>query len=116
MKSQESLLLSKLTVEETILRCGELKIDKTQIPLLLAGRLNRTEQQNLSVNLSSPGSEEYSLYAEGFAKGEFELATDLRNLIANPKAKDAFKNLSTEQLRKGIDKKIYENFGICLDS
>ncbi len=104
-----------LTVEQAIVRCGELLIEKANIPLLLADKLNRKEQIALARNLSSPNSEEYMLYAKGAANGELDTAIKLSNLVGNPKAKDAFKNLNEERRRQAINKKLHENFGLGED-
>lgn len=105
-------LLKDLTVEDAIVRCGELKIDKSKIPLLLSDKLTKEQQKQLCVNLDTPNSEEYILYAQGIAEGELKLAITLDANTENPKVKDAYKHLSEEQRKKEINKKIAENFGI----
>jgi hypothetical protein len=109
-------LLQDLSTEEAIVRCGELKIDKQQIPLLLSDRFKtKEEREAFARSLASPNSIEYILYAQGAAEGELKLAITLDNHTENPKAKDAYKNQKEERARLEINRKIFENFGIGED-
>jgi len=115
-KKPVSQPLDNLTVEEAIIKCAQLKIDKSKIPLLLSGKISKAEQQQLLVNLETPNTEEYMLYAKGSAEGELKIASDLADLVGNVKAKDAYKNMSAEQRRQEINRVLQENFGIGLDN
>ena len=66
------MLLDDLTIEEAIIRCGNLKIAKDRIPLLLCEKLSKTEQIQLQQNLSIQNTIEYQLYAQGEADGDLK--------------------------------------------
>lgn len=108
-------LLSDLSQQAAIRRCGELKIDKQQVPLLLANRLNRQQQTELLANLLKPGSEQYTWYEQGAAEGEYKTAAELEAQVGNPMAKDAYKNFAFERRRAKIDSSLKKNFGIGED-
>lgn len=107
-KEEQKRLLSDLSVDDSIFRCGELQISIEDTCRLLS---ERTDPYVLMKELKNPRSHSYSLYHNGVAEGNLKLNIDLEYNVSNPKAKDAYKNLSAERKRQAVNKKLEEMFG-----
>lgn len=107
-KEDNKPILSDMSTKDAIFRCGELQLSYEDTCLLLSDRKNPEE---LLRELQDPHSEAHSWYQQGVAEGNLKLNIDLEYNVGDPKAKDAYKNLSSERRRQAINKKLDELFG-----
>ncbi|NDV46184.1 hypothetical protein D0T49_03900 [Paludibacter sp. 221] len=108
-KKDERPILSSMSVKDAVYRCGMLQLDFEDICLLLA---EKTNPEQLMAELQDPESEPYQWYHQGVAEGKLKLAIDLEYNVGDPKAKDAYKNLSAERRREAVNKKLKDLFGL----
>ena len=99
-----------MTVKKAIVRCGELQLPYEQVVLLVAEQ-HQTDKKQLLANLKTAGTDEHEWYQQGIAEGNLKLNIDLEANVADPKSKDAYKNLSAERRRQVINRKIEDLFG-----
>ena len=97
-----------MSVKDAIFRCGELQLSYDNTVRLLS---EKTNPDKLMKELLNPESEPHSWYHNGVAEGNLKLNIDLEYNVGDPKAKDAYKNLSGERKRQSINKKFDELFG-----
>ncbi|MDR0866584.1 MAG: hypothetical protein LBO74_16875 [Candidatus Symbiothrix sp.] len=109
MSEKVEKLLKGLSIKDALFRCGQLQLSFQDICRLLFDRAN---PEQLMDSLSHPGSEEYNWYQEGVAEGNLKLNIELEANVGDPKAKDAYKNLSAERRRQVINEKLYDLFGL----
>ena len=101
-------ILSDMSVKDAIFRCGELQLTHEDTVRLLS---EKTNPDKLMADLQNPGSQPYAWYHNGVAEGNLKLNIDLEYNVSDPKAKDAYKNLSGERKRQAVNKKLDELFG-----
>ncbi|MCL1942232.1 MAG: hypothetical protein FWF54_01590 [Candidatus Azobacteroides sp.] len=75
--SENKKILDDMTTEQVIQQCGEVRLPFEQVVTLLSGKLSVSEQKQLLTNLTTPGTDEYNLYQQGVAEGDFKLNIDL---------------------------------------
>lgn len=102
-------ILSDLSTKDAIFRCGELQLSFEDTCRLLSDKTNPRQLLN---DLQDPESFAYSWYQSGVAEGNLKLNIDLESNVGDPKAKDAYKNLSSERRRQAINKKLDDLFGV----
>jgi hypothetical protein len=102
-------ILSDMSLKDAISRCGELQLTLNDVCWLMA---EKTDPEQLMRDLQDPASEPYQWYQFGVAEGNLKLNIDLEANISDPKAKDAYKNLSSERRRQAINKKLEDMFGL----
>ncbi|MDR0681763.1 MAG: hypothetical protein LBG15_07950 [Dysgonamonadaceae bacterium] len=105
-------ILDGMTVKEAITRCGELLLPYEQVVRLIADLSPSIHRAQLLADLASPGTDAYEYYQSGVAEGNLKLNIDLEHNVSDPKAKDAYRHLSSERRRQAINKKQNELFGI----
>jgi|GEM_PF-2608752 len=108
-KEDKKRILSGMTTKDAIFRCGELQLSYEDVCLLLA---EKTNPEQLMKDLQNPESESSGWYQQGVAEGRLKLAAELEHNIGEPKAKDAYKNLSGERRRQAINEKLEDLFGL----
>ncbi|WP_352422275.1 hypothetical protein [Proteiniphilum sp.] len=102
-------ILSDLSPEDAIFRCGELQLSYEDTCRLLSSEMN---PERLMDDLKDPGSNPYKWYQNGVAEGNLKLNIELEYNVGEPKAKDAYKNLSAERRRQAVNKKLDDLFGL----
>jgi hypothetical protein len=102
-------ILSDMSLEDAIFRCGELQLALDDVCRLMA---EKTDPEQLMRDLRDPKSEPYRRYQSGVAEGNLKLNIDLEANVGEPKAKDAYKHLSAERRRQAINKKLEDLFGM----
>lgn len=108
-KEENNRILGDMSLRDAIFRCGELQVEYEDVCRLMT---SKTDPERLMRDLKNPESDAYTWYQEGVAEGILRLNIDLETNIGEPKAKDAYKNLSSERRRQAINKKLDELFGI----
>lgn len=102
-------ILSEMSLKNAISRCGELQLTLDDVCWLMA---EKTNPEQLMRDLQDPASEVYQWYQFGVAEGNLKLNIDLEYNVGDVKAKDAYKNLSSERRRQAINKKLEDLFGL----
>ena len=102
-------ILSEMSMEAALFRCGELQLSYEDTSLLLS---KKTDPNQLLQDLDDPESEAFRIYHEGVAEGKLILMNNLEYNVGDPKAKDAYKNLSNERKRQMVNKTLNRLFGI----
>ncbi len=102
-------ILSDMSLQEALFRCGELQLSYEDTCTLLA---QKTDPVGLLGQLQDPDSEAHAWYRQGVAEGNLKLNIDLEENVGDPKAKDAYKNLSAERTRQSVNKKLKDLFGL----
>ena len=102
-------LVEGISLRDIIFRCGELQMDYTNVCWLCR---DLCVPKALMQKFNDPESEESEWYHSGVAQGNLKLNIDLEYNIGDPKAKDAYKHLSTERRRQAINRKLNELFGV----
>lgn len=108
-KEDNKRVLSDMTTEDAISRCGELQLSYEDTCRLLSDRMN---PEKLMRDLQDPESGPYQWYHDGVAEGNLMLHADLEANVSNPKAKDGYKHLSSERRRQAVNKKLDDLFGL----
>lgn len=109
MEDDKKQKLSDMSSRDAISRCGELQLSFEDTVRLLS---EKTDPDKLMKDLQDEKSEAYSWYQNGIAQGNLKLNINLEYNVTEPKAKDAYKNLSSERRRQSVNKKLNELFGL----
>ncbi len=107
-KEDKRKILSEMSMDDALFRCGELQLEFEDTCLLLS---KKTDPGELMRELNNPQSSAYRIYMEGVAEGNLVLMANLEYNVGDPKAKDAYKNLSAERKRQAINNKLDDLFG-----
>ena len=102
-------LVTGIEFDDLLFRCGELQLDFNDTCNLCADHMQPGE---LMAQLCRPESNYYIMYMNGVSNGKLKMGIDLEHLLSDPKAKDAYKNLSAERRRQSINLKLTELFGL----
>ncbi|MDO9634202.1 MAG: hypothetical protein Q7J05_04055 [Paludibacter sp.] len=111
MSEEKKLILEGLSLQDAIFRCGELHLTLEDTVRLMTDKTDHSPAKLLKA-LQDPSTEECKWYQNGAAEGNLKLNIDLEANVGEPKAKDAYKNLSGERRRQAINKKLDELFGV----